>query len=104
MLCVRLNIILHSYCFLSAFIECFEVDIDYTGNDLNHRTTDKNYARGSGSRNSASECQTLCNETPECNFFTYNGGHCFLKWSNSGRKQYSGAISGPKQCSGIEFL
>ena len=76
------------------------MDIDYVGNDLNAGKDDKTYARGSGMRNSAAECQQLCQERVDCKFFTYKttDRYCYLKASNTVRNRYRNAISGKKYC------
>ena len=70
-------------------------------NDLNADPSDPDYAAGAGTRDSARECQELCQKRAECNFFTYVKsyyGACFLKTSDSGRRAFSGAVSGTKFC------
>lgn len=50
---------------------------------------------------SAKECQAVCNNVGNCNFFTYNqtDKYCALK-SNVTKSVYVGAISGPRTCPG----
>ena len=83
---------------------CYELETDLWGNDLNAHPSSMNFAQTSGRRNSVRDCQTLCQSTARCLFFTYwpDNNHCYLKTSDSGRqKSYpKGAISGPKQCDG----
>ena len=84
------------------FIECSQLipDTDFYGNDINSRRNDKDYGAGAGRRDSASQCQALCQSRIGCNFFTYKMAlkECWLKTSNSGSHYQSGAISGPKFC------
>lgn len=70
--------------------KCFERDIEYFGNDIKNRW-----------RNSVSDCQLLCQRTEECMFFTFKHTpeECSLKTSDSGRANYSDAVSGKKYCS-----
>ena len=80
--------------------DCYERDIDFYGFDLNNQPDDKNYAWEDGKRNSPLECQKLCQSTKECKAFTYypRNGHCWLKTSDSDRREFGGMISGPKHC------
>lgn len=70
------------------------------GNDLNANDDDPHYAQGPGQRHSAEECQQLCQEVQECNFFTYTAisKNCWLKTSSSGRRKHTQTTSGPKTC------
>ena len=79
---------------------CYKGGIDLHGSDLNALQEDVNYARGSGRRSSAEECQKLCKDTELCLFFTYDSSDsdCFLKSANLGEKAVHRAISGPKRC------
>ena len=81
-------------------IACDEPDIDLYGNDVNSDPNDKDYGYDSGRRDSASQCQSLCQSRKDCNFFTFKKGskECWLKTSDFGRKFESGSISGPKFC------
>ena len=51
---------------------------------------------------SAGECQKKCQETPDCNFFTYHwhNRYCWTKTSTEGRYvKVNISISGPRECS-----
>ena len=80
--------------------DCFDYDRDYEGNDINSDPNDKDYGAGAGRRNSARQCQILCQSRTECNFFTYRPSvrSCWLKNLDSGRRYETGAISGTKFC------
>ena len=71
------------------------------GNDLNANEDDPHHAKGNdGRRNSPEECQQLCQEVQECNFFTYTPTDqaCYLKTSSSGKRKHTYATSGPRIC------
>ena len=89
--------------YFSLTEECFELDIGYPGNDLNSQPGNVNYALGEGRRDSAKECQQLCQQTQGCLFFTYRHAskECWLKSEDSGRSTQNGAISGKNYCEGI---
>ena len=61
-----------------------------------------NYARGSGMRESAVDCQLLCQTTEGCMVFTYipSKKECWLKSSPSGRTFRADSVSGNKYCTG----
>ena len=67
-----------------------EYNIDYYGNEI------RNYS-GVGT---SKACADLCASTDGGLFWTWNPASrkCFVKSSDSGRHQYSGAVSGNKQC------
>ena len=44
--------------------------------------------------NSTAECCSLCNQLTNCSFYTLFEGHCYLKSSDVGRVELSGAVSG----------
>jgi len=62
---------------------------DYLGNDIHHKQVETLQA-----------CADLCASTPGGLFWTWNMGKkkCFVKTSDSGRKQYPGAVSGNREC------
>ena len=45
-------------------------------------------------RDSALECLALCNGTPDCKFFTWNGLHCWMKTGLGGKGVAEGHVSG----------
>ena len=85
----------------SFLVICFEDDIDYRGYDINKHPNNAYYAKGAGKRNSAKECQQLCQQEASCKFFTHHISkkECWLKTRSSSRRQNSGSTSGPKTCS-----
>ena len=74
------------YCMIT---DCFEHKIDYFGNDITSITT-----------SSPEQCQIQCQSISHCRAWTFNGDdkNCFLKTSNSGKRAYPFATSGPKYC------
>ena len=83
--------------------QCFERNIDYIGGE-NLQVVE---------RDSEKDCQLLCQQTTDCEAFTYitssyNGVHgeatrwsCHLKTVNNGpTKKQEGLVSGPKFCPG----
>ena len=84
----------------SFLVNCFENDIDYPGYDINKDPNGANYANGAGKRDSAKECQQLCQQEIGCKFFTHNQSsrQCWLKTLASSRRQNGGSTSGPKTC------
>ena len=86
---------------------CFEIDINFVGNDINADQSDKDYGSGAGIRNSVRECQELCQSRAECNVFTYKtvSKACWLKRNEPMKLFQSGVISGPKFCGNcIQYL
>ena len=51
-------------------------------------------------KNTAEECQHLCQQTDDCNVFTWDSERkwCWLKSGISSSIELQGAISGPKTC------
>ena len=74
--------------------------MDYCGNDINLNSGHEHYGRGAGKRESAEECQKLCQETEGCSVFTYKTRikECWLKSTDTGRSYSAGDISGKKFC------
>ena len=58
-------------------------------------------------RDSVSQCRSFCQETIECEFFTYSvkNKYCWLKTSDNGERTTNGHISGKKFCNepGLHF-
>ena len=80
-------------------LECFANDLDSEGNDI------QSAIEGIAS---AADCQKLCNNNVDCNYFTYgstvHSGNCWLKSEKATiLSSYPGLISGPKIC-GTELL
>ena len=81
---------------------CFLYERDYEGyegSDINADPSDEDYGAGDGRRDSAEQCQRLCQSRHACEFFTYrpNDRSCWLKTLGLTRYQ-TGAISGNKFC------
>jgi len=73
-------------------VSAIEAGTDYPGMDLNldtGRTTDR--------KAFAADCQALCTENPECNFFGWkeSSKECWLKTGVSGKVAQEGTTSGP---------
>ena len=79
---------------------CFEVDRDYVGYDINSDPSHPLYGLGPGMRDSVQACQELCQMEKNCEYFTYGISMkaCWLKTSDSGRKRWPVTISGKKYC------
>ena len=90
--------------FFQLLADCFEEGVAYSGIDLNADPNDLYYAKGRGTRISVKECQELCQQEPNCNFFTFKTSHsgakgvCELKGSKQVTNEKTGSISGPKTC------
>lgn len=71
---------------------CWQVDIDYSGNDLQWPSP--------WSASSAAGCQAHCAQESACQVFTYkpSDGGCFLKSAKGGETYHEDRISGPKDC------
>ena len=84
----------------TAASDCYALNTDFDGNDINADEDDVNFARGAGKRASSQECQELCSSTSGCEFFTYhpNVKSCYLKTSDEGKYTIHGHVSGPKYC------
>ena len=74
-----------SFLFLDG---CFETDTDFYGNNVGEQYDIEN----------PKDCQTLCQNNNECNFWTLSNS-CWLKTTDSGRQSKLGVTSGPKFCS-----
>ena len=72
--------------------DCFENNIDFSFSDL-LKSTRKSIS-------SAEDCQKECRRNFRCKFFTYHKirKDCYLKKSDSGRRQAADYISGSKNC------
>jgi len=70
---------------------CFEDGVGLPGNDLNVVNVPTSLA-----------CQESCRNEAGCKWFTWwaSSGRCFLKDTDSGRKNRGGALSGPAFCPG----
>ena len=99
---MNVHIIFHHwfrYTLICVVPGCFQYERDYEGNDINADPDDEDYGAGDGRRDSAEQCQLLCQSRPACDFFTYrpNERSCWLKtlgWTG----YQTGAISGTKFC------
>jgi len=88
----------------SSACDCWEVGTDYPGGDLTTR-------RNPTLVDSVTECQTLCQKTSGCNYFSYKRKrgrqrrqtNCWLKSSIQRKGANNGRISGPKSCVSIEI-
>ena len=82
---------LFEYLKYRAFLECFESDTEYPGNDINSIAYPI----------TPQECQRLCQMDPRCQFFTAASTNhiCWLKTAKSTPKFIKGFITGPKHCS-----
>jgi len=71
-----------------------EDNIDYNGNDIKNKQV-----------GSLGECINWCGETPECRYWSFGKSdrRCYLKTSNTGRRENSGTISGTKNCATVSF-
>ena len=86
--------------------ECFEFHTDYAYNDedkYQHVDTTRNPERFPGaiadrSILSALDCQKSCQESDECQFWSFSDHGCFRKISKEYPGNFSGEISGPKYC------
>lgn len=85
----------------NVILPCFELKIDFYGNEIYTDPNDKDYGNGIGKQESALECQQLCQLREECNFFTYvvDDKSCWLLRSDSGITQGSQYMSGKEYCS-----
>ena len=105
-LCIRSMILninnLHGTFLEFTGTECFENNIEYTGNNLNNDSERPNYGLTDGKRESPKECQKLCQQTNGCLVFTYEQKRraCWLKSEDSIKKNQSGSISGRNYCEG----
>ena len=66
-----------------------EDNIDYEGNPIKD-----------GNSNSMEDCAKWCGKEPKCKFWTYrkSDNRCWLKFSDSGRRENTKVISGTKNC------
>ena len=72
---------------------CFEKDTDYHGSDLENG----HYV----STESAGACQTSCQNTAGCEFWTWTPNYHNACWRKSGKgdvRSHYGVTSGPKHC------
>ena len=83
--------------------DCWEVGTDYPGGDLNTRNNPALV-------DSVTECQTLCQKTSGCNYFSYKRKrgragktNCWLKSSVQRKSSSGGRISGAKSCINIDI-
>ena len=77
------------------FQSCFDEGVDYFGNDLADGQFD--------STSSAAECQTHCQQTQGCNFWTWDPGYNNACWKKSAKgpiQTNARLTSGPKTCGG----
>ena len=80
-----------------AILPCFEDNIKLLSSSLTEQYANKN----SYFTNSPTECQTVCQVTDKCNYFTYNfkTNKCWLfAWRPSVSSSEDGYISGSKYC------
>ena len=80
-------------CLISQTLGCFEKGIDYHGHDLNPGQ----YV----STSSAAACQSQCQQTSGCNFWTWDPGYrnaCWMKTGQGAKKHNGRVTSGPKTC------
>ena len=72
--------------------KCFLRNIYYPGNSINSGHADI--------QDTAEECQLLCQQTNDCNVFTWDSERkwCWLKTGISSSIELEGALSGPKLC------
>jgi len=70
---------------------CYEYGVAYLGNDLSDDVP----------CDSAYECQGICQETADCQYWTFatNTTKCWVKSSDAGATSKTNRISGPKYCS-----
>ena len=85
----------NSSLFISETAKCFDKGIDYNGDDI----------EGGVHRNikTLSDCQQLCKNTEECQYFSYMSKGlypqtCFMKHGKGTPTAYTNIVSGPKQC------
>lgn len=64
-----------------------EPNVDFDGSDVGGAGTHVPLV-------DAAACALLCQDFATCQFFTYVGGHCYLKTADTGRKVGVGAVSG----------
>jgi len=79
---------------LAGIGSCLEENTDYTGNNLTPITI--------RITNSWQECDALCNQFSQCNYWTWKeqqNNVCWLKTSDTGSTFQNGVFSGPKGCS-----
>ena len=83
---------------VSKPIHCFEDNVDFIGRDINScsETITK----------SPEDCQFLCQDDPNCNFFVWiksthrKKNQCCFKQKKKRKLKRHGMISGPKYCPG----
>ena len=81
------------YIKLDFFQSCFDEGVDYFGNDLEDGQFD--------STSSAAECQTHCQQSQGCNFWTWDPGYNNACWKKSAKgpiQTNARLTSGPKTC------
>jgi len=66
-----------------------EDNIDYVGKTIHD-----------GIQNSMEDCAKWCGKEPKCKFWTYrkSDNRCWLKFSDSGRREIANVMSGTKNC------
>ena len=80
---------------IDTTLGCFEKGIDYHGHDLNPGR----YV----STSSANACQSLCQQTSGCTFWTWDPGYknaCWMKKGQGAKTHNARVTSGPRTCGG----
>ena len=75
--------------------DCFSKNIGLPGNNI------AGYDGRKSLKDSAEDCQKLCQEVDECNYFTWrkNTRYCWIKDKKTNKaKEIYGTVSGPKFC------